>query len=144
MAHWLFLSGHLKVKRQPPVLPVATSITDVEHILHIPAMVLQASVCNISLDPGKHCRLILNSSGFTSWYTPGTEQEEHDRKRTVGKKYEFEKRRKPAQMKRKDPFWVTGWHNLSTWRADSSSCFPGLDTPPTQGYWPKKSPQNSL
>lgn len=44
-------------------------------------MFLQVSDCDVSLDPGDHCRAGLDST----WHSPGTEQEKQHRKRPVGK-----------------------------------------------------------
>lgn len=58
---------------------------------------------------------------------PGTEQEEQRRRGRRGRQVWFEMR------KREDACWAFRWHNLSTWRAKMSGCYPGLKSPLTQG-----------
>lgn len=69
---WPIGFSHLDTSRCriDPALTTATSTIDLEHIWHIPAMILQASVGNILSAPRQHCRPIMNSGG----HTPGTEQ----------------------------------------------------------------------
>lgn len=80
MAHWLLPFGPLKC-RIDPGFPTGTSTTHLEHILHIPAVILQASVGNILSVPGQHCRPTLNSRG----HNQGQGKEKH-REKTVGKR----------------------------------------------------------
>lgn len=132
---WPIGFSHLDTSRCriAPVLPTATSTTDLEHVLHIPAMILQASVRNILSAPGQHCRPILNSRR----HTPGTEQGKTQGKDSGKERWGSENRRKPAEMKGENPFWVIRWQ-LPAWRAKISGCCPGLNTPATQGTGQRK------
>lgn len=133
---WPIGFSHLDTSRcrTDPALPTATSSIDLEHILHIPATILQASVGSILSAPGQHCRPIMNSRG----HTPGTEQT-----KTQGK----------GQWEREVWFWeqkegrksllspqVT---QLPTWQKNQR-LLPRTKHLTHTGYWPKKSPQNSL
>lgn len=120
--------------RIDPALPTATSTTDLEHIQHIPTMILQASAGNILSAPGQHCRPIMNSRG----HTPETEQRKTQGKYSEKERCDSENRRKPAWMKGENPFRVIRWHKLPTWRAKISGCCQGLNIPHIQDIGQRK------
>jgi len=133
-APWLLPPGHQDSPCPPNSLQHDRCGAHPAHSCYDPPAILH--VGNISLAPEVDCRPVLNSQG----YTPGTEQEEQHKKRMVEDQYDFdfEKRRKPLQMKWEDPCWVVRWHNLPTWRASISGCCPELNTPLAQGTGQRK------
>lgn len=120
-----------------PVLPTATSMTDVEHILHIPALILQASVRNVSL---AHCRPILNSRGST----PRTEQEGWHGKRTVGKADRILRKEGSQHRSERRSLLSHQVTQLINMKSRNQWLLSRTKHSTHTWYWPKKSSQNSL
>lgn len=120
-----------------PVLPTATSVTDVEHILHIPALILQASVGNVSL---AHCGPIRNSRRSTA----RTEQEGWHGKRTVGKADRILRNEGSQHRSERRSLLSHQVTQLSNMKSRNQWLLSRTKHSTRTWYWPKKSSQNSL
>lgn len=124
---WPIGFSHLDTSRcrTDPALPTATSSIDLEHILHIPATILQASVGSI-----------LSPWTDPSWIPEGTHQgqnkQKHRGKDSEKERCDFENRRKGE-----NPFWALRWHNCQHDKKIRGCC-QGLNTSHTQDIGQRK------
>lgn len=132
---WPIGFSHLNTSgcRTDHALPTATSIINLEHILHIPAMILILSA------PGQHCRPIMNSRG----HTPGTEQRKTQRKDSEKERCDFENRRKQHRWREKIPFEPSG-DKTANMKRKNQWLLPRTNHPTHTGYWSKKSPHSAF